>query len=240
MKLLNNTKTKAKGIGNIRNSKTYRVIKGAINVICWIVIAALAVFMITFLVSRINGGTPSVFGYTFHRISSGSMEPELKVDDVILDYEVKNINELKIGDIITFQGGKQFDNHLVTHRVVRAPYTDGGQLWLQTKGDANNATDDPIMAETVKSKFVSKVSFLTGLYSFFLSPWGLITFISVLLIIFFDEIINIVRIISGHYDDEDDESISEIIERIKREEEEKKKAAIKIEEKNKVENESED
>ena len=82
------SKNKANAFNSIRNSKTYRIIKGSINVICWIVIAALAVFMITFLVSRINGGTPSVFGYTFHRISSGSMEPELKVDDVILDYEV--------------------------------------------------------------------------------------------------------------------------------------------------------
>ena len=220
-----------------RASKTYRVIKGIINGICWFIIAVLAVVMIAFLVSRINGGTPSLFGYTFHRISSGSMEPELKVEDVILDKEVKDLSEISVGDIITFQGGKEFENHLVTHRVVKAPYTENGELYLQTKGDANEAADSPIPADTVRSKYVTKINFLAGLYSFFLSPWGLITFIAVLLIIFFDEIVNIIKIISGHYDDEDDdnESIAEIIERIKKEEEEKKKAKIK----SKTENDTE-
>ena len=56
-----------------RVSKSYRIIKGIINAICWLIIIALAIAMITFLVSRINGGTPSLFGYTFHRISSGSI-----------------------------------------------------------------------------------------------------------------------------------------------------------------------
>lgn len=200
-----------------RASKTYRVIKGIINAVCWIIIIALAIAMITFLVSRINGGTPSVFGYTFHRISSGSMEPALMVEDVILDKEVKDVNEIKKGDIITFQGGAQYDNNLVTHRVVRAPYTENGIVKLQTKGDANDVEDPPITAGDVRSKFITKINILAKLYSFFLSPWGLITFIAVLLIIFFDEIINIVKVMSGYYDDEDNENISEIIERIQKE-----------------------
>ena len=200
-----------------RASKTYRVIKAIINAVCWVIIIALAIAMITFLVSRINGGTPSVFGYTFHRISSGSMEPALMVEDVILDKEVKDVNEIKEGDIITFQGGAQFDNHLVTHRVIRAPYTEDGVLKLQTKGDANDVEDSPISADDVRSKYVTKINLLAKMYSFFLSPWGLITFIAVLLIIFFDEIINIVKVVSGYYDDEDNENISEIIERIQKE-----------------------
>lgn len=237
MKLSEKIKKKVPEHYFMRASKTYRVIKTIINVVCWIVVAVLAVVMVAFLVSRINGGSPSVFGYTFHRISSGSMEPELMVGDVILDKEVSDVNEIKKGDIITFQGGAQYDNHLVTHRVVKAPYTENGIVMLQTKGDANNVEDDPISAETVRSKYLTKVTFLAGLYSFFLSPWGLLTFIAVLFLIFFDEIINIIKIVSGHYDEEDDnESISEIIERIRKEEEEKKKAAMKSETENNKEN----
>lgn len=112
---------------------------------------------------------------------------------------------------------------MVTHRVFRAPYTENGTLMLQTKGDANDIADSPITADTVQSKFVTKITFLAGLYSFFLSPWGLLTFIGVLLIIFFDELLNIVRITTGNYKDEDDdESISDIIERIQKEDAEKK------------------
>lgn len=210
-----------------RVSKSYRIIKGIINAICWLIIIALAITMITFLVSRINGGTPSFFGYTFHRISSGSMEPELKVEDVIVDKEISDISEVKQGDIITFQGGAQFDNHLVTHRVIKAPYNENGTMMLQTKGDANEAADSPIRADTVKSIYITKINFLAKLYSFFLSQWGLITFIAVLLIIFFDEVINIVRILTGHHDDGETENISEIIERIQKEDADKKAKEIK-------------
>lgn len=200
-----------------RASKTYRVIKGIINIVCWLVIIVLAGAMIIALVSRVNGGTPSLFGYTFHRVSSGSMEPTLKVGDVILDKEISDISQVKEGDIITFQGGAHYDNNLVTHRVVRAPYTENGVVLLQTKGDANDVEDKPITAKDVRSIFVTKINFLAKLYSFFLSPWGLITFIAVLLIIFFDEIINIVKVVSGYYDNEDEENISDIIERIQKE-----------------------
>lgn len=220
-----------------RVSKSYRIIKGIINAICWLIIIALAIAMITFLVSRINGGTPSLFGYTFHRISSGSMEPELKVEDVIVDKEISDISEVKQGDIITFQGGAQFDNHLVTHRVIKAPYNENGTMMLQTKGDANEVADSPIRADTVKSIYVTKINFLAKLYSFFLSQWGLITFIAVLLIIFFDEIINIVRILTGHHDDEETENISEIIERIQKEDADKK---AKDTEKDETENKTEE
>ena len=200
-----------------RASKTYRTIKGIINAICWLIIIALAIAMITFLVSRVNGGTPSLFGYTFHRISSGSMEPALQVEDVIIDKEIRDINEVNVGDIITFQGGVEFENHLVTHRVVVAPYEENGTLMLQTKGDANEVADSPIRADTVKSIYITKINFLAKLYSFFLSPWGLLTFIGVLLVIFFDELINIVRILAGHYDEDNSEDISEIIKRIQKE-----------------------
>lgn len=220
-----------------RVSKSYRIINGVINAICWLIIIALAIAMITFLVSRINGGTPSLFGYTFHRISSGSMEPELKVEDVIVDKEISDISEVKQGDIITFQGGAQFDNHLVTHRVIKAPYNENGTTMLQTKGDANEIADSPIRADTVKSIYVTKINFLAKLYSFFLSQWGLITFIAVLLIIFFDEIINIVRILTGHHDDEETENISEIIERIQKEDADKK---AKDTEKDETENKTEE
>ena len=58
-------------------------------------------------------------------------------------------------------------------------------------------------------------------FDFFLSPWGLIIFIGALLIIFIDELINLVRIASHNYPDEQEESINEIMERIQREDAEK-------------------
>lgn len=205
-------------------AKRLRIARTVKNVVCWVMIGILVVTVVLFLTTRINGGTPSFFGYTLHRVETGSMEPELHVGDVILNHDVSDISELKYGDIITFKGGRDFNNNTVTHRVINIMGTseDGKNAELQTKGDANDVSDKAITMQSVESKMIGKVGVLKAFYEFFLSPWGLIIFIGLLLLVFFDEIINIVKIMSGYYDDDEDhESISEIIERIQREDREK-------------------
>ena len=67
------------------------------------------------------------------------------------------------------------------------------------------------------------------MYEIFLSPWGLLIFIGLLLFVFFDELLNIVRIVTGNYKDEDEEDINDIIARIQREDREKALAEKKSE-----------
>lgn len=202
--------------------KTLNVLRVVKNVVCWTLIVVLAFAVITFLLTRVSGGTPSMFGYTVQRVSTGSMHPELMVGDVILSKEVDDVMTLEVGDIITFKGGSQFSNDVnVTHRVVVAPKEDNGVIKLQTKGDANEVADNPIRADQVQSKYIRTVGILTKLYSVFLSPWGLIIFIVLLLFIFFDELINIIRIATHTLPEDKEESISEIIERLQREDAEK-------------------
>ena len=57
----------------------------------------LIVILILFNISSICN--ISVFGYRTFRVGSGSMEPTLKVDDLIL---VKRQNSYKVKDIVTF------------------------------------------------------------------------------------------------------------------------------------------
>lgn len=196
-----------------------------------VAIIILSFAVITFLLTRFAGGTPSLFGYTLQRVSSGSMVPELEVGDVILSRNVGESDELKVDDTITFDGSDQFGEKNVTHRIIVAPYEANGVVMLQTKGDANDIADDPIAFSRVQSLMLKKLDFLRTIYDLFLSPWGLIIFIALLLLVFFDELMNIIRIATGNYRDEDEESISEIIERIQREDrekaEEKKRRALK-------------
>lgn len=202
--------------------KTLNVLRIIKNTVCWTLIIILTFLMIGFMLSRVSGNTPSLFGYTVQRISSGSMEPEFLVGDVILSKEIDDVASLKVGDIITFKGGDQFGNNNVTHRVVVAPKEENGTMMLQTKGDANEVYDEPIRADQVQSKYICKISFLTKLYAFFLSPWGLLVFIALLILIFFDEILNIIHITSRRENnDGNNESITEIIDRIQREDAEK-------------------
>ena len=209
-------------------AKIWRVARVVKNVVCWIIIVVLVFVVISFLLSRVNGGTPSVFGYTLQRVETGSMEPALHVEDVILSKEIKDEKDIQVGDIVTFRGDSNFDNRRVTHRVSVAPYIDDEGDWvIITKGDANAVDDGAIKLSKVMSKMVRKMELLRHLYSFFFSPWGLIIFIGMLLLIFFDEVMNLIHLTPHKYDEpEEQETIGEIIERIRREdrEEEKRKA----------------
>lgn len=200
--------------------KTLRIIK---NVLCWGVLAILVLTVVVFMGSKVNGKAPTFFGYSILRVSTGSMEPELMIGDVILGKSVDNPNDLKVGDVITYQGSGQTEGLLVTHKIITAPHkTEDGTYKLQTKGVANDAPDPEISTDDVRYIMVCKLGFIDTLYNIFLSPWGLLIFIAVLLLIFVDEIVVIVRILTGHDKSAKDGDINEIIDRLQREKLEKK------------------
>ncbi len=201
----------------MKKNKVFRIIKLIKNIICWTLIAVLVFTLVVFFMSRINGSTPSVFGYSIFRVSSGSMEPELKVGDIILDKTVDNPEDLKVGDVITFKSS-DYGDLLVTHKVIKAPYEENGKLMLQTKGIANEVEDKPISIDNVKGIMICKVDYLDTVYNVFLSPWGLLILIALIVIIFFDEIITIVKILTNNDKSvKDADNINEIIDRLQAE-----------------------
>ena len=193
-----------------------RIVK---NVVCWTLVAILTLAIVVFMVTKLSGGSPQLFGYSIHRIVSGSMEPALEVGDVIINKAVSDPSDIKYGDIVTFKGDADYDNQRVTHRVVTTPFENSrGEIVLVTKGDANEVDDGEIDFNNVESKYLTKAVFLKSIYDFFFSKWGLIVFIALLLLIFFDEIVNIVKlIVAGRQEEEKPESLYEVIERLQRE-----------------------
>lgn len=118
-----------------------------------------------------NKTYPNYFGYTFFSIASGSMEPSLYVNDVIL---VKiNEKDIKKGDIITYAKNKE----IITHRVISINNDS-----LTVKGDANNTIDDPIESSQVIGKVVKVFPKLSVWQKIITEPKILITmFITFLL-----------------------------------------------------------
>lgn len=194
-------------------SRTINLIK---NIICWMLVVILAFTMVVFFIARINGSTPSVFGYSIYRVSSGSMEPELMVGDVILDKTVDNPEDLKVGDVITFRSD-DYGDMLITHKIIKAPYEENGKLMLQTKGIANEVEDKPISADNVKGIMVCKVDYLDTVYNIFLSPWGLLIIVGLIILIFIDELIVFIKSFTGTKSAKEGEDINEIIDRLQRE-----------------------
>ncbi len=86
---------------------------------------------------------PNYFGYTFFEVASGSMEPALHINDVVLVKMTKD--NFKNGDIIAFQIG----NAIITHRVL---FIDGEVITV--KGDSNNVVDKPIVRDQVIGRIV--------------------------------------------------------------------------------------
>lgn len=222
----------------MKRTGIFRVLNIIKNVICWTLIVCLVSMLIIFLMARTSGETPSVFGYSILRVSSGSMEPELMVGDVIIDKKIEDYSDIKKGDVVTFKGAGNLSGMLVTHKVIKAPYYENGELMIQTRGIANEIADEPILMTAVTGVMVCKVTFLNTVFSVFLSPWGLIILIGLIALVFFDEIIVIVKILTGNYEPEKREDINEIITRLQ--DEKTKEQAEKAKELKELKQDSED
>ncbi|MFN2581658.1 MAG: signal peptidase I [Candidatus Dormibacteria bacterium] len=83
-------------------------------------------------------GVAVVTGHHFETVITGSMQPQIPIGSLVMTQRVP-ASQLQVGDIIVFpapcEAGK-----IVVHRVVQAT-VDGGQVLIQTKGDANAARD---------------------------------------------------------------------------------------------------
>lgn len=201
----------------MKKNKILRTINLIKNIICWSLVVVLALSLVMFFVSRVQGAPPTVFGYSFFRVSSGSMEPELSVGDVILDRTIDDPKSIQVGDTVTFKS-HELGDIMVTHKVIVAPYEKNGRLMLQTQGIANELPDKPITADSVKGVLITKIPFLKEVYNIFLSPWGLLILIALIILIFIDEIITIVKILTHNEKSvKDGESINDIIDRLQAE-----------------------
>ena len=143
----------------------------------------IAVIIILVLVAVLSGiavlqffsrGYVSFFGYCFFRITTGSMEPTLPVNTLIVSKKTK-VSELKEGDIICYVSAMQDTlGKVITHRVSAVLKTDEGFV-IETRGDANPTSDrNYVAAGSVIGKVVSYdgSGSVTSFVSFAASPRG--------------------------------------------------------------------
>jgi signal peptidase I len=82
---------------------------------------------------------PHVFGYRTMTMLTGSMAPKINPGDVTVATPL-SVDDVTVGMIVSYHIPVD-DHHVVTHRVVSVDHGPGGQVTIQTKGDANNAVD---------------------------------------------------------------------------------------------------
>ena len=96
-------------------------------------------------------------GNPLYIVSSGSMIPELKINDVILVQENIPLDRIKIGDVIAFVNPSD-RGELIVHRV--AQILDQNPLQIRTKGDANAGSIAGIDLPITKENYIGKVSYV--------------------------------------------------------------------------------
>lgn len=115
----------------------------------------------------LGNSMPMPFGIGASVVLSGSMEPELHIDDLII---VKEQDDYKINDVVVFQS----HGSLVVHRIIEIDGT-----MVTTKGDANNTADEPMEMENIKGIVVTSIPKIGVIISFFKSPVGIILTIGI-------------------------------------------------------------
>lgn len=143
---------------------TYKIV----SVIISVILALLLVSNLYLIINKhfLKNPYPNIFGYSTAVVISGSMEPNISVNDMII---IKEQNEYKKGDVISFIDGKS----LVTHRI--ADVTDAGFI---TKGDANNAEDkDPVTSKQIAGKVVFTIPYVGLVLEYLQSPLGIMILI---------------------------------------------------------------
>lgn len=106
---------------------------------------------------------PTVFGWSSAVVLSGSMEPTIRVNDMVVFHAQE---DYQAGDIIGFESGDM----TVTHRIIEET-KDG----YRTQGDYNNTPDlEPVPEEAVIGRAVLIIPWIGSTAAFLRTPLGML------------------------------------------------------------------
>ena len=170
-------KTKTK---NPRAKKIYNVVSTIIVAIVFVFLVAIVAMLVS---QKHNGKDSKLFGYYMYDVVTDSMTPTIKTGSVILSKEVKNSDELEVGDVITFTAPSgALKGYTETPRIVEIVLKEDGTIdYIITEGDKYNPDYNPaatthtrdewqLSPDAVKEKYVKTATVIGGLREF-LSHW---------------------------------------------------------------------
>lgn len=139
-------------------------LKSVIRISVLVLLAVLIGVSIYSINASMLGGNalPMPFGFGMTVVLSGSMEPELSVDDLLI---VTPSDTYEVGDVVVYQTQRT----AVVHRIVSI---NGDKII--TRGDANNTDDDPIAKENIKGKVIFAIPFIGLIVNLIKTPFGTI------------------------------------------------------------------
>lgn len=114
---------------------------------------------------------PMPFGYGVSVVMSGSMEPSISVNDLII---VQQRQSYSAGDVVVYQSGRL----PIVHRILSI---DGDAV--TTKGDANNVPDEPFPLENIRGAVIAVIPSLGLLFRAIKTPVGIVLTLALALVL---------------------------------------------------------
>ena len=175
-----------------------------------------SVFVLLSVVLTPAGQVPQVLGYSVFRVMTGSMEPEIREDSLLVVKKTPP-EDIAPGDVISFfSPDPMLEGAVNTHRVVRIE-KENGRIQFITKGDANVIEDTyPVDASALVGRAVFKSYGLGRVVSLLANPlvFGIIILLPLLIILLMN-LYRAVRIAADIAKKEEEEAVRKALEEIK-------------------------
>ena len=143
----------------MKKKKSIKVIRALRTVLLIIMSMVLGIGIYSWNAKSLTGNSmPMPFGIGIAVVLSGSMEPDMSVNDMII---VRSCSDYTVGDVVVYQDAHAF----VVHKIIQRD----GDLVI-TKGTANDSPDDPVDITRIKGKVVCTVPGLGSLITVIKSP----------------------------------------------------------------------
>ena len=120
--------------------KIFKIIVDVLTLTVFVVLVLIIYSKIKMIVTK--NDYFDMFGYSIFTVATGSMEPAISQNDIII---IKDKDDYFIDEIVTFKS----DNAYITHRIIEKR----GDTYI-TKGDANNTKDVEIDKDVIIGKVV--------------------------------------------------------------------------------------
>ena len=112
--------------------------------------------------------------YKVSLVLSGSMEPDISVNDLVI---LKSTDKFNVNDIVSY---KDTSGKVVMHRIIKI---DGNKVI--TKGDANNVSDKEIDKSQITGIYVYNIKYLGKIIKLIKTPIGLLLVLLLIVLIIF-------------------------------------------------------
>lgn len=212
----NQSKTVLKRVLSTSSVIGYFLLICTVGILCYFIIS-----------NKINNRVPVLGGYSFLKVITSSMEPELSVGEYILVKKI-DVNNIKEEDIISYyytlsnaqknELGISQNKIVITHRVKEIVKDSDTNLIIKfiTHGDANSADKtENVNPEQVIGIYDTSHPIIVKILSFFSNPIGIILLVIFpLSMILVSDIVSLVKVVKekeddNYYDDDDETMIDD-------------------------------